>query len=322
MASSPSPDAKHEHFSLPLFAFTVLASLAGMLALLRWLAPAVWEAQFVAPWWAAVVAFLAISLVNGYMEFFFHRYVLHTSAIPFLRRLYRQHTLHHALTRIARKQTANGRGLLYVENKFPIVEPEQGEASFFPWYSLAVFAAVLAPLLALLQWLLPTFPWFFGGFAALAVSLTLYEVLHAINHWPMTIWEPLIEHPRWGWFWRPAYAFHLRHHAVIDCNESISGFFGLPLADWTFGTCVIPKTVYADGDEWLPTEFRSPRPVALIRWLDARAHGAVERRRRAAVSKVVLGVEQAGKPAASPNRGHGSQSQPREPGVTTTAPDA
>lgn len=284
-------ESKHEHFSLPLFAFTVVASLAGLGGLLWWVAPEVWRAQFVAPLWALAVAFVAISLVNGYMEFFFHRYVLHTPAIPLLRRLYRQHTLHHALTRIARKPLASGRSLLYVENKFPIVEPEQGEASFFPWYSLAVFAAVLTPLLALLQWLLPTFPWFLGGFAALAVSLTLYEVLHAINHWPMTVWEPLIEHPRWGWFWRPAYAFHLRHHAVIDCNESISGFFGLPLADWTFGTCVMPKTVYADGDEWQPSEFRSPKPVAFIRWLDTRAQRTVEKRRRAAVSPAIVGVE-------------------------------
>jgi len=293
-------EPKHEHFSLPLFAFTVVVTLAGLCGLLWLVAPGVWSAQFLAPWWAGVVAFLAISLVNCYMEFFFHRYVLHTSAVPLLRRLYRQHTLHHALTRIGRKQTASGRGILFVENKFPIVEPEQGEASFFPWYSLAVFAAVLTPLLALLQWLFPFFPWFFGGFAALAVSLTLYEVLHAINHWPIETWEPLIEHRRWGWFWRPAYAFHLRHHAVIDCNESISGFFGLPLPDWTFGTCVIPKTVYADGAEWVPTEFRSPRPIGLIRWLDAKAHGAVQRRRAVSVAEAVLSVETAAEqPSAS-----------------------
>ena len=159
----------------------------------------------------------------------------------------------------------DGRGILFIENKFPITEPEQGEASFFPWYSLAVFALVLSPLLALLQWLFPSFPWFLAGFAALAVSLTLYEVLHAINHWPFEKWEPLIQHPRWGWYWRPAYAFHLRHHAVIDCNESISGFFGLPVADWAFGTCVIPQTVYAEGEEWTPDKFRSPRPRWIIR---------------------------------------------------------
>ncbi|HEY0944340.1 MAG TPA: hemolysin III family protein, partial [Opitutaceae bacterium] len=267
--SSDSPGAAHEEFSLPLFALTVLTTLAALLAALRFFFPEVWMAQLHAPWWRGIAAFLAISLVNCVAEYFFHRYVLHTPAIPFLRRLYRQHTLHHALTHIARKQSRDGRGILFIENRFPIVEPEQGEASFFPWYSLAAFAAVLSPLLALLHWLLPAFPWFLSGFAALTVSLTLYEILHAINHWPFEKWRPLIEHPRWGRFWRPAYAFHLRHHAVTDCNESISGFFGLPLADWAFGTCVIPQTIYAQGEEWTPDKFLSPRPRRFICWLDA-----------------------------------------------------
>jgi hemolysin III len=279
MASSPQPAAETEEFSLPLFILTVLATLAGLLATLRLVAPNVWAAQFVAPAGKAVTAFLVVSLVNAFIEYFFHRYVLHVPAFPFLRRLYKQHTLHHALTRIARKTSSDGRGILFIENKFPIVEPEQGEASFFPWYSLAVFALVLSPLLACLQWGLPSFPWFLSGFAALAVSLTLYEVLHAINHWPFEKWEPLIQHRHWGWLWRPAYAFHLRHHAVIDCNESISGFFGLPVADWVFGTCVIPQTVYAEGEEWTPEKFRSPAPRFFIRTLDAWADRVVQRRR-------------------------------------------
>jgi hemolysin III len=280
----PTCEVETEEFSLPLFVVTVLATLAGLLAALRLFAPDIWTAQFLAPAWQGLIAFLIISLVNAFIEYVFHRYVLHTPAIPFLRRLYKQHTLHHALTRIARKQSRDGRGILFIENKFPITEPEQGEASFFPWYSLAVFALVLSPLLALLQWLFPSFPWFLAGFAALAVSLTLYEVLHAINHWPFEKWEPLIQHPRWGWFWRPAYAFHLRHHAVTDCNESISGFFGLPVADWVFGTCVVPQTIYADGEEWTPDKFRSPSPRWFIKALDVWAERVVERRRASASS--------------------------------------
>lgn len=279
--SAPHPTAKHEEFSLPLFLGTVLLTVVGLLALLRWLAPAVWETQLVAAWWKLGVAFAAISLVNCFFEFFFHRYVLHLPAIPGLSRLYRQHTLHHALTRIARKTTAAGRDVFFVENKFPIMEEEQQEGSFFPWYSLAAFAAGLMPLFVALQWLLPSFPWFFGGFAALASSIFLYEVLHAINHWAFETWAPLIEHPRWGWFWRPVYSFHLRHHAVIDCNESVSGFFGLPLADWAFGTCRIPKTIYTDGEEWTPEKFQTPRPRGPIRWLDRVANRVVSERRAA-----------------------------------------
>lgn len=292
MAKTISPskaEIETEEFSLPLFVLTVLVTLAALLAALRLFAPAVWDAQFLASWQKGLVTFLAVSLVNCFMEYLFHRYVLHQPAIPFLRRLYKQHTLHHALTRIARRTSRDGKGILFIENKFPIIEAEQREASFFPWYSLAVFAAVLSPLLALLQWLSPSYPWFLGGFAALAVSLTLYEVLHAINHWPFEKWEPLIRHPFWGKMWRPAYAFHLRHHAVTDCNESISGFFGLPVGDWVFGTCVIPQTVYAEGEEWTANKFRSPQPRWIIRKLDAWAEGGVQRRRsRAALSNAQI----------------------------------
>jgi hemolysin III len=291
MAHSPTPEAAHtEDFSLPLFAFTILSTLLGLGVVLRFAFPAVWDEQFRASAAMAVAAFFAVSLVNCFVEYFFHRYVLHIPAVPVLRRLYGQHTLHHSLTRIARKPTRDGRGILFIENKYPIVEPEQSEASFFPWYSLAVFAVIFTPLLASLQWLLPSFPWFFSGFAALASSLALYEILHAIDHWPFETWEPLIEHRRWGRFWRPVYGFHLRHHAVIDCNESISGFFGLPLADWAFGTCVIPKTIYADGEEWAPDKFVSPRPCWLIRQIDQWAHGTVADRKAGAAS---AGVERA-----------------------------
>jgi hemolysin III len=277
--SSSRAEAQPEKFSLPRFIITVLVSLAGLLAALRLVAPGVWDGQFLAPAWRWGAAFLAVTFVNCFIEFFFHRYVLHQPAIRIVQRLYRQHTLHHALTRIGQMRGQGGRGIVFVENKFPIVTPEQSEASFFPWYSLAIFGVLLAPLLALLQWLFPSFPWFFSGFGALAASLALYEILHAIEHWPFEKWSPLIEHPRWGRFWRPIYGFHLRHHAVINCNESISGFFGLPVADWIFGTCVIPQTIYADGEEWASDKFRSPRPIAIIRILDEIAARIVRRRR-------------------------------------------
>ncbi len=279
MTSDPDGTQPHEHFSVSLFLFTVAVTVAAACGLMRLLAPALWAAQLRAPWWTFVVAFAAITLLNCFVEFFFHRYVLHRPAIPGLGRLYRQHTLHHALTRIGKKPTRDGRGLLFVENKFPIVEDAQGEGSFFPWYALAVFIALLLPIFLALQWAAPAFPWLLGGISALASSLVLYELLHASNHWPLERWLPLIEHPKWGWFWRPVYSFHLRHHAVIDCNESVSGFFGLPIADWVFGTCVIPATIYADGEEWMPENFIAPRPCGLIRALDRVAAHVVATRR-------------------------------------------
>ena len=287
-----SSEGGHEEFSLPLFAVTVLGTLAVLAGALWLAAPTVWAAQWSAPLWKGVVAFVLVSLANCFLEYFFHRYLLHTSALPLLRRLYRQHTRHHALTHVVRRPARDGRAILCVENKFPIVEPEQGEASFFPWYSLAAFALLVTPFLVVLHLLWPGFPWFVAGFAALAVSLSLYEVLHAINHWAIEKWSPLLTHRVWGGFWRPVYGFHLRHHAVTDCNESVSGFFGLPLADWVFRTCIIPRTVYAHGEPSDPSMFCHPRPVALIAWLDARAKRAMAKRRRRAGAESVEEVEQ------------------------------
>jgi hemolysin III len=271
-----------ERFSLTLFLVTVSASLAALVGLL-WLVapPAVWAAQISAGPWRFLAAFLAIHLLTCFVEYVFHRYVLHKPVVPFLSRFYRQHTLHHSLTRIGKRYTAAGRAVPFVENVYPVTEPEQGEASFFPWYTLAVFAAILTPVFALLHWLMPTLPWFFAGYGALAFALALYEIFHAIEHWPFERWAPLIEHRRFGWFWRKVYSFHLRHHAVIDCNEAISGFFTLPVFDWIFGTFLLPKSLYVDGSEWNATEFTSPRPVALIRWCDAWTDARVKNRRAA-----------------------------------------
>ena len=280
----------HEEFSLFLFMLTVAGTLTVLFAALRFAAPDIWAAQWIAPASGWIVAFASISLANCFFEYFFHRYLLHTPALPLVRRLYRQHTLHHGLTHIVRRPARDGRAILCVENKFPIVEPEQGEASFFPWYSLGAFALLMTPVFALLQWVLPAFPWFLGGFAALAVSLALYEILHAINHWPLEKWAPLLMHPTWGRLWRPIYGFHLRHHAVTDCNESVSGFLGLPVADWVFRTCIIPRTVYADGEPASAEMFRRPRPLAPIAWLDERARRAVATRRARANTEPIEDV--------------------------------
>lgn len=273
-----------EEFSLPLFILVVTVSFAAVFGLVWWLAPhSVWITQVGGPAWKLIATFFAVSLFNCFMEYFFHRYVLHKPVLPILSYFYRQHTHHHSLTRITRRRTPGGMEVNFVENFYPIVEKEQKEASFFPWYTFLIFAACLTPFFALLQWLMPALPWFLGGYGALASSLLIYELFHAIEHWSFEKWSPLIDHPRWGGLWRKVYSFHLRHHAVIDCNEAISGFFILPVADWVFGTCVIPGVLYKHGQSVAEEkEFLSPRPVGLIRWLDRLTDRVVKTRRQRA----------------------------------------
>lgn len=281
MSANSAPAALlEEKFSLPRFLAIVTLSLAGLVLLFWLVAPAaIWSAQISTHAVPFVAAFLAIHLVTCFIEYVFHRYVLHKPVVPFLSRFYRQHTLHHSLTRIGKRYTAAGREVPFVENVYPVTQPEQGEASFFPWYTLLIFGAILTPMLAVLQWLVPSGPWFFAGYGALAFALALYEIFHAIEHWSFERWSPLIEHPQFGWLWRKVYSFHLRHHAVIDCNEAISGFFTLPVFDWIFGTFLLPKSLYVDGSEWTAAEFVSPRPCALIRWCDEKSESLVKGRR-------------------------------------------
>ena len=275
-----APEAPAEEFSLPLFAFTVVASLLFCAGALWLCAPAaVWHVQMTARWWQYLVTFLALHLFMCFIEYVFHRYVLHKPVVPFLSRFYRQHTLHHSLTRIGSRRTPGGRELMCVENLYPITSPHQNEAAFFPWYTMVIFAVILAPFFALLQWLMPTMPWFAGGLLAITASLTLYEVFHAIEHWPFEVWAPLVESKRMGWLWKHIYSFHLRHHAAIHSNEAISGFFTLPVADWVFGTAVFPKDLYKNGEKWLEENFTNPRPIFLIRWVDRLTDWVVKRRR-------------------------------------------
>ncbi len=285
MSASPNPAPAHveEELSLPLFFATIAGSLALLVGLLWLAAPkSVWLAQTGTTAGKFIVAFLVMHLFACFVEFFFHRYVLHKPVVPFLSKFYRQHTLHHNLTRIGRKRTANGREMPVVENIFPMTTPEQGEASFFPWFTLLAFGIIVSPILAILQWLMPAMPWFLAGFVAMAFSMTLYEVFHAIEHWPFEKWAVLIEQKRTGAFWRKVYSFHLRHHAVIDCNEAISGFFTLPIADFVFGTWIFPKSLYTDGGEWEASEFVSPKPYKFIRWCDQASDEIVRNRRLAA----------------------------------------
>jgi len=288
------PDHAHEgdheeKFSPWFFIATILITLACFFGLIALVAPGVWKTQLAASWGAFAVTFLIVHAAAGVFEFFFHRYILHAPLIPFLSYFYKQHTRHHALTRIGYHKTKRGTeeipGLVdnVVHNTFPIEEEKQHEASYFPWYSLTVFSLIVTPFFVLTQWLLPSSPVFLAGYLAVAWSLSLYELIHAVEHWPQDTWDRLVEHPKYGRIWRKAYAFHLRHHADIRCNEAISGVFGLPLVDFVLGTYIDPETLYPHGHPVDPKEFVSPRPrFAFIRWLDRQADAAVQNRRAAA----------------------------------------
>ena len=265
-----SPDLARVQAKFSIFWFTLQAigQYALLLLAFRFLLPGVWAQQLGAGWLALVLSFLAWHLFLCFFEWGFHRYVLHSATARLLDRFARGHRSHHGLTPIRLQPLGEGSDR-YVLNRYPIVESAQHVDSMFPIYAIVAFWALFTPLLIGVQFLLPRAPVLMGGYAAITWSMCLYEILHAIEHRSYEWWKHATEHPRFGVFWSRLYGFHHMHHANIACNEAISGFFGLPLADWVFGTYHQPKELLLEGRVATARDFAVPPPRRVVRALDA-----------------------------------------------------
>lgn len=257
----------HERFSIARFTILLLAQVATVFVLYRLILPGPWERQLSGGWPAFLVVFLAVHMVLAFFEWFFHRYVLHTMTSSWLKRFARDHRHHHSLTPIKLRPVTEGSDR-FVLNEYPIVEEEQHESSSFPVYALAGFWAFFTPGLVVAQLIFPQMPVMLAGYSAIAWSMLLYEVLHAIDHWPYEWWRKATEHPRFGTMWRKLYGFHHMHHANVGCNEAIGGFFGLPVADWCFGTYHQPKQLLLEGRKATARDFAVRPPYGFVRWMD------------------------------------------------------
>jgi hemolysin III len=275
----PVLNREQEKTSIFWFSLQAVGQYAALLIAFRFLLPGVWKTQFASGWLALGLSFLAGHLFLCFFEWWFHRYVLHSAAIPLLDRFPRAHRHHHGLTPIRLQRLAEGSDR-YVLNRYPIVDAEQHVDSSFPVYSIVAFWVLFTPLMIGLQFLLPRAPVLMGGYAAITWSMCLYEILHAIEHKPYEWWKQATEHPRVGLFWRKLYGFHHMHHANVACNEAISGFFALPIADWIFGTYHQPKDLLLEGRLATAKDFAVPAPRGIVRRLDAWARKRETQRRR------------------------------------------
>ncbi len=256
-----------QRFSFTRFSLLVAAQCTLLALGLRFAFPALWARQLAAGPLAFVLVFLGVHLAVAFFEWFLHRYVLHGVFTPWLRHFARAHRHHHSLTAIRLRTVAEGSDR-FVLNEYPITSPEQFPDSAFPVYALAVFWAIFTPALVALQWALPHAPVLIGGYAAIAWSMSLYETLHAVEHLSYEWWRAAIEHPRTGAMWRRIYGFHHMHHANIGCNEAISGFFGLPVPDWCFGTYHQPRELLLEGRRATAKDFAVRAPRGWVRALD------------------------------------------------------
>jgi hemolysin III len=269
----------HRRFSIARFTLLVLFQLAVLFLGLHFAFPGLWRHQIEAGALAIVLVFVAFHLFLSFFEWFFHRYVLHFVTASWLRTFAREHRHHHSLTAIRLRPAAEGSHRVIL-NEYPITQQEQFESSAFPSYALTAFWVLFTPLVVALQLAWPQLPVILGGYSAIAWSMMLYEILHAINHWPYEWWRRAIEHPRFGAFCRLLYGFHLMHHANIGCNEAISGFFSLPVPDLCLGTYHQPKQLLLEGRKATAKEFTVRRASRFVRWLDRWA-----RRREAKIQR-------------------------------------
>jgi hemolysin III len=255
------------HFSILWFCVQTLAQYAVLLVAFRFLLPAVWTRQFAAGWPLLILVFLASHLALCFFEWGFHRYVLHSMTSRWLVYFARGHRNHHSLTPIKLQPVTTGSDR-YVLNRYPITEVEQHEDSAFPIYATLAFWLLFTPVLVGVQLLLPHLPILICGYTAITWSMFLYEVLHAVEHQPYEWWKRATESARFGFVWRRLYGFHHMHHANISCNEAISGFFGLPIADWAFGTYHQPKELLLEGRVATARDFAIKTPPPIVRWID------------------------------------------------------
>lgn len=257
-------------FSVSKFFLTVGITLVVYGVLLRIFAPGTFRANIDASSWRYMGVIVSTKLfVCSLAEWIFHRYILHKPTIWFLKPFYYKHNTHHGLTPV--KGSLVEMGVIEVEVDYAIEKMVQHRASFFPFYTLGAFLTVFLLVTVPLQILLPGWPIMIGVPVAMTLSLVLYELVHAVEHWPFeTFWEPKLKHPRFGRLWTTIYGFHWRHHALVKFNETISGFFLLPIWDWIFRTYVRTSRIFKDGERVSVDEFKGtlPRPVWLIQKLD------------------------------------------------------
>jgi hemolysin III len=258
---------QHERFSITRFSFLVAFQLALLALGFYFLLPGLWAGSLAAGPWAFFFTFLAVHMLLAFFEWVFHRYALHGVTSHWLQKLATSHRHHHSLTPVRLRPVTQGSDR-FVLNEYPITREEQYPDSAFPVYALAAFWLLFTPLLAAFQFLLPGLPVLLAGYAAIAWSMILYEILHAIDHWPYEWWKHATEHPRFGAMWRRLYGFHLMHHANIGCNEAIGGFFGLPIPDWCFGTYHQPKELLLEGRMATAKDFAVGEPRRFVRWID------------------------------------------------------
>lgn len=243
-------DGDH-HVPFGQLTLTTLVQLAIALAVLRFGKPDLFAAEAKHP--GTIVLWTAlIGIPLSLFEYLYHRYLLHSAVLPFLKAMHRSHSHHHGLTQVKASVLAKQpEKLVPVMNEYAVEEDHQEEDMMFPVYALSIFQALFAVLIALpLKWIFPAQPIFFANIVAVTVYYSAYEYWHAVMHLPYDrFWKPRIQNKRYGRIVEHVYAFHLMHHWRPTANLAVVGLWGFAAWDHLFGTHHRPQRTPLVGSQ-------------------------------------------------------------------------
>ncbi len=266
---------------IPWFTGKVAGQCLLLGLFLRFVFRGVWESELASGRWLMVILPITIfvgHLGTGLFEWAFHRWVLHSILFSWFARFAVSHRHHHDETKITTKYLPTRPGLVVI-SKFDMVEPGQFEGSAFPWWSLLGFWAMFSLLFIPLHLVWPRRPMLIGGYSAIALAYWLYEVIHAVHHYPQAWWQPKLEDPRFGKIWVRFFGFHRMHHYRKRFNMAIGGVFGFWLWDWIFRTYVHPQNLLIEGNLILSEDVKVHDPPRWVSWIDQKVD-EIERRFR------------------------------------------
>lgn len=251
-------------FCLITFAQTALAIWAYSA-----IAPAAFKSELSNPWMILVWTF-ALGLPLSLFEYLYHRYLLHSAVLPFLRSMNRAHNHHHGLTAVKAPVTPHEpEKLVPVQTEYSIEHQHQEESMMFPWYAISIFYGIFLILIALpFKLLFPSQPVIIATLLTSTLCYAAYELWHQVLHLPFeSFWKPLMS-GRKRRLVRHIYAFHLMHHWRPVSNLAVVGFWGFAIWDHLFATHRRPHNLPIRGAKVNFKDVTLPKPRFPINVLD------------------------------------------------------
>lgn len=253
----------------PFFLYTG-AQFAAALGLYYWLWPSLFRAELTQPGLLVLWTF-AFGIPVSLFEFLYHRYLLHSSVLPFLGLMHHYHAEHHGLTNVkAPVSKKEPEKMVAVQSEYPIVHEHQEDSMQFPPFAISVFFLIFVGLIAVpIKWFFPGQPVIIAMLICSTLAYAAYEVWHAILHLPYDrYWKPAMENRKLGGMVRHVYGFHLMHHWRPITNLAVVGFWGWAVWDHLFRTHHRPRRMPLDKAHVNYSDAAIAKPRWPVRTLD------------------------------------------------------